>query len=56
MKFDILNVKGDKVGDATADKDIFGVTPNQNAVRQAVLSELNNMRQGHIRIEKMSSC
>tara|TARA_B100001250_G_scaffold244120_1_gene209860 strand:- start:4177 stop:4806 length:630 start_codon:yes stop_codon:yes gene_type:complete len=46
MKFDILNVKGDKVGDATADKDIFGVTPNQNAVRQAVLSELNNMRQG----------
>ena len=46
MKFDILNIKGDKVGDATANKDIFGVAPNKNAVRQAVLSELNNMRQG----------
>ena len=46
MKFDVLNIKGDKVGDATANKDIFGVAPNKNAVRQAVLSELNNMRQG----------
>ena len=46
MKFDVLNIKGDKVGDATANKDIFGVVPNRNAVRQAVLSELNNMRQG----------
>jgi len=46
MKFDVLNIKGDKVGDATANKDIFGVAPNKNAVRQAVLAELNNMRQG----------
>ena len=29
-----------------APRAIFGVAPNKNAVRQAVLSELNNMRQG----------
>ena len=46
MKFDVVDIKGKKVGDLTVDKDVFGINPNEAAVRQAILSELNNMRQG----------
>ena len=46
MKFDVVDIKGKKVGDLTVDKDVFGISPNEAAVRQAILSELNNMRQG----------
>ena len=46
MKFDVLDIKGKKVGDLTIDKDVFGIDPNEAVVRQAVLSEMNNMRQG----------
>jgi len=46
MKFDVLDIKGKKVGDLTVDKDVFGIDPNEAVVRQAVLSEMNNMRQG----------
>ena len=46
MKFSIINIKGDKVSDITADKNIFAIKPNNGVVRQAILSELNNMRQG----------
>ena len=46
MKFDVIDIKGKKVGDLTVDKEVFGVRPNEAAVRQALLSEMTNMRQG----------
>ena len=33
-------------GDVSVNKDVFGIKPNLPVVRQAILSELNNMRQG----------
>ena len=46
MKFDIFNLKGSKVSDLNADSSVFGIQPNIGAIRQAVLSEMTNMRQG----------
>ena len=46
MKFDIVNLKGSKVSDLNADSNVFGIEPNTGAIRQAVLSEMTNMRQG----------
>ena len=46
MKFDIVNLKGSKVSDLNADSNVFGIEPNIGAVRQAILSEMTNMRQG----------
>ncbi len=46
MKFDIVNIKGSKVSDLNADSNVFGIEPNIGAIRQAVLSEMTNMRQG----------
>ena len=46
MKLNIKDINGKTVGDVSVDKDVFGVQPNLPVVRQAVLSELNNMRQG----------
>jgi large subunit ribosomal protein L4 len=46
MKLDIINLKGSKVSNITANANVFGVDPNNGVVRQAVLSEMTNMRQG----------
>jgi len=46
MKFDVIDIKGKKVSDVTVDESVFGINPNEAAIRQAVLSEMNNMRQG----------
>ncbi|RPH04481.1 MAG: 50S ribosomal protein L4 [bacterium TMED46] len=46
MKLDIINLKGSKVSDITASDSVFGIDPNNGVVRQAVLSEMTNMRQG----------
>ena len=46
MKFDIINLSGQKVNSFKADVSVFGIEPNISAVRQAVLSEMANMRQG----------
>ena len=46
MKLDIINLKGSKVSDIAANANVFGVDPNNGVVRQAVLSEMTNMRQG----------
>ena len=46
MKFDIVNIKGSKISDLNVDSNVFGIEPNIGAVRQAVLSEMTNMRQG----------
>ena len=46
MKLDIINLKGSKVSNITASDSVFGINPNNGVVRQAVLSEMTNMRQG----------
>ena len=46
MKLDIINLKVSKVSNITANANVFGVDPNNGVVRQAVLSEMTNMRQG----------
>ena len=46
MKLDTINLKGSKVSNITANDSVFGIAPNNGVVRQAVLSEMTNMRQG----------
>jgi large subunit ribosomal protein L4 len=46
MKLNIYNLSGKKVSDFDLDKSVFGIEPNHGVVRQAILSELTNMRQG----------
>ena len=46
MKLNIKDMNGKNVGDVSVSKDVFGIEPNLPVVRQAILSELNNMRQG----------
>ena len=46
MKLKIKDMNGKSVGDVSVSKDVFGIEPNLPVVRQAILSELNNMGQG----------
>jgi len=46
MKLNILNTSGSKSGEINLEKGVFGVDVNRHAIRQVVLSELSNMRQG----------
>ena len=46
MKLDVINLSGKKVSSFEAEPSIFGIDPNISAIRQAVLSEMANMRQG----------
>jgi large subunit ribosomal protein L4 len=46
MKLDIIALDGSKSGNITADNTVFGIEPNSAVVRQAVLAEMTNMRQG----------
>ena len=46
MKLDVINLSGKKVSSFEAVSSVFGIDPNISAVRQAVLSEMANMRQG----------
>ena len=46
MKLDIRKLDGSKTGDLNTDKSVFGIEPNHAVVRQAVLAEMTNMRQG----------
>ncbi len=46
MKLDVLKIDGSKAGNISADKTVFGIEPNAAVVRQAVLAEMTNMRQG----------
>ena len=46
MKLDVLKIDGSRAGNITADKTVFGIEPNVAVVRQAVLAEMTNMRQG----------
>ena len=46
MKLNVIKIDGTKAGNFTADKSVFGIAPNSAVVRQAILAELANMRQG----------
>jgi len=46
MKLDVLKIDGSKVGNISVDKTVFGIEPNAAVVRQAILAEMTNMRQG----------
>ena len=46
MKIDVFNTNGKKTGSVSLDNKVFKMKPNLGAIRQAVLGELSNMRQG----------
>ena len=46
MKLSLKNIEGKNVGEIVVPKSILDITSNKSAVRQAVLSELVNLRQG----------
>lgn len=46
MKYNIHNLNGKVVSEFNLDDSIFGIVPNHGVVRQAVLAEMTNMRQG----------
>ena len=46
MKIDVQNSEGKVVDTIKLNKKIFSIVPNLSVVRQAVLSELSNLRQG----------
>jgi large subunit ribosomal protein L4 len=46
MKFDLHNLKGKKISDLQLEDTVFGIEPNRGVIRQAILAELTNMRQG----------
>ena len=46
MSKEILNTKGEKLGEITLNKDVFGVEPNLHVMHLALRRQLNNARQG----------
>ena len=48
MDIQVLDKKGKKLSKIKVDTSVFGVTPNQDAVYRAVLSEMANSRQGTV--------
>jgi large subunit ribosomal protein L4 len=46
MKHNIYNLSGEVVSEFNLDDSVFGIEPNHGVVRQAVLAEMTNMRQG----------
>ena len=46
MKVDVFNTSGKKTGSVNLDNKIYKIEPNPSAIRQSVLAELTNMRQG----------
>lgn len=46
MKHNIYNLRGKVVSEFNLDDSVFGIEPNHGVVRQAVLAEMTNMRQG----------
>ena len=46
MKIDVFNTSGKKTGSVNLDNKVYKIEPNLGVIRQAVLGELSNMRQG----------
>ena len=45
-KLSVLNIKGDKVSDITLEKQVFGITPNDAVLYDAITLTRNAQRQG----------
>ena len=45
-KIDVLNINGEKVKDITLNKDVFGITPNDTVLYDAIKLSQNATRQG----------
>ena len=46
MSKELLSATGEKLGEITLDKEVFGVEPNVSVMHQALRRQLNNGRQG----------
>ena len=46
MSKEILNTKGEKLGEITLNENVFGVEPNLHVMHLALRRQLNNARQG----------
>ena len=46
MKLNVINLKGSVVEEIEPSKNLFSIVPNDSVVRQAILAELTNLRQG----------
>ncbi len=45
-KVDIINLKGEKIKDAKLNENIFGIEPNDIALKKAIKLQMNSLRQG----------
>ncbi len=46
MKLDVLNLSGEKIKDINLDKEIFGIEPNNKALKDAIVLAQASLRQG----------
>ena len=46
MKNSVLNIKGEKVGDITLNETVWGITPNDAVLYDAITLARNSQRQG----------
>lgn len=45
-KVELLNLKGEKVKDINLNEEIFGITPNNNVLKDAIVLSMASLRQG----------
>ena len=45
-KVELLNIKGEKVKDINLNEEIFGITPNNNVLNDAIILSMASLRQG----------
>jgi len=45
-KVELLNLKGEKVKDININEEIFGITPNNNVLNDAIILSMASLRQG----------
>lgn len=45
-KVELLNLKGEKVKDINLNEEIFGITPNKNVLKDAIILSMASLRQG----------
>ena len=45
-KVELLNLKGEKVKDINLNEEIFGITPNNNVLNDAIILTMASLRQG----------
>lgn len=53
-KQDVLNITGEKVKDLVINKDVFGITPNDTVLYDAIKLAQNNFRQGTVGVKGRS--